>query len=75
MGKTATLSHWEIRIGEFANILRQTNIIIFMSGASYKVSKRWTTDALFHRKMDGIVNNQFITSLKKDGYHRLYREF
>ena len=26
MGKTL---HWEIRIGEFANILRQTNIIIF----------------------------------------------
>lgn len=25
--------------------------------------------------MDGIVDNQFIRSLKKDGYHRLYREF
>lgn len=77
MGKTATLSTLGNKNREFANILRQTNIIIFRgAAASYKVSKRWTTDAFYsYRKMDGIVNNWFITSLKKDGYHRLYREF
>lgn len=43
---------------------------------SYKLAKRWTLDGFYsYRKMDGIVDNQFIRSLKKDGYHRLYREF
>lgn len=43
---------------------------------SYKLSGRWALDGFYsYRKMDGIVDNRFITSLIKDGYHRLYREF
>ena len=77
MGKTATLS----TLGNKNRGIRKhssTDEYNYFQGAaaSYKVSKRWTTDAFYsYRKMDGIVNNWFITSLKKDGYHRLYREF
>ena len=43
---------------------------------SYRLAKRWTIDAFYsYRKMDGTVENQFITSLKEDGYHRLPRDF
>ena len=43
---------------------------------SYRLTKRWTIDAFYsYRKMDGTVENQFITSLKDDGYHRLPRDF
>ena len=77
MGKTATLS----TLGNKNRGIRKhssTDEYNYFQGAaaSYKLSKRWTTDAFYsYRKMDGIVNNRFITSLKKDGYHRLYREF
>ncbi len=45
-------------------------------GISYKLFERWILDAFYsYRKMDGIVDNLFIKSLKKDGYHRLVRDF
>lgn len=77
MGKTATLS----TLGNKSRGIRKHSSAdeynYFQGMAiSYKLSKRWTVDAFYsYRKMDGIVNNRFITSLKKDGYHRLYREF
>ena len=44
-------------------------------GIGYQLSKRWQLD-IFHsfRKMDGTVDNLFIKSLKKDGYHRTIKE-
>lgn len=43
---------------------------------SYKLTNRWTIDAFYsYRKMDGTVENRFITSLKEDGYHRLPKDF
>lgn len=46
------------------------------AGISYQVSKRWLISALYsYRNMDGIVDNSFIISIKKDGYHRLIRDF
>ncbi len=43
---------------------------------SYKLSKKIDIDLFAsYRNMDGIVDSMFITSLKKDGYHRLINEF
>lgn len=45
-------------------------------GASIQLFKRWTIDAFYSfRKMDGKVDGLCITSLKRDGLHRLEREF
>ena len=77
MGKTATLS----TLGNKSRGIRKhssTDEYNYFQGmaVSYKLAKRWTLDGFYsYRKMDGIVDNQFIRSLKKDGYHRLYREF
>lgn len=77
MGKTATLS----TLGNKSRGIRKhssTDEYNYLQGVacSYKLSGRWTLDGFYsYRKMDGTVDNQFIRSLKKDGYHRLYREF
>ncbi len=77
MGKTATLS----TLGNKNRGIRKhssTDEYNYFQGVagSYKLSKRWTIDAFCsYRKMDGIVDSRFIRSLKKDGYHRLFREF
>lgn len=43
---------------------------------SIRISKRLTADAFYsYRKMDGIVDNQFITSIKEDGLHRLPKDY
>ncbi|MGL5957376.1 MAG: helix-hairpin-helix domain-containing protein [Phocaeicola sp.] len=43
---------------------------------SYQLTNRWSIDAFYsHRKYDGIVDNGVITSIKKDGYHRIERDF
>lgn len=77
MGKTAMLS----TLGNKSRGIRKhssTDEYNYFQGVagSYKLSKRWTIDGFYsYRKMDGIVDNRFIRSLKKDGYHRLFREF
>lgn len=77
MGKTATLS----TLGNKNRGIRKhssTDEYNYFQGmaASYRLAKRWTLDGFYsYRKMDGIVDNRFIRSLKKDGYHRLFREF
>ena len=43
---------------------------------SIQLSEHFTADAFYsYRQMDGIVDNRFITSLKKDGYHRIPRDY
>lgn len=77
MGKTATLS----TLGNKARGIRKhssTDEYNYFRGVavSYKLADRWTLDGFYsYRSMDGIVDNRFIRSLKKDGYHRLFREF
>lgn len=45
-------------------------------GVSVRLAKRWTVDAFYSfRNMDGKVDSLFITSLKKDGLHRLKRDY
>lgn len=67
MGKTATLS----TLGNKSRGIRKhssTDEYNYFQGmaVSYKLAKRWTLDGFYsYRKMDGIVDNQFIRSLKK----------
>ena len=77
MGKTATLA----TLGNQAKGIRKhssTDEYNYFQGiaGSYRLGKRWTADAFYsYRTMDGIVDGRFITSLKKDGYHRIVRDF
>lgn len=55
-----------------------TNEYDFLTGVgiSYNLFKNVDIDAFCsYRKMDGIVDNMFITSIKGDGFHRLKRDF
>ena len=46
-----------------------------IAGSVY-LTRRLTADAFFsYRQMDGIVDNQFISSIKEDGYHRIPRDY
>ena len=77
MGKTASLS----TLGNVSRGIKKhssTDEYNYFQGiaVSYKLSKRWTTDVFYsYRKMSGSVDNQFITSLKKDGYYRTETDF
>ena len=43
--------------------------------ATYRLAKRWDATLFYSfRNMDARVENQFIRSLKTDGYHRLYKD-
>ena len=43
--------------------------------ATYQVAKRWQASAFYSfRKQDARVENEFIRSLKTDGYHRLKKD-
>lgn len=77
LGKTAMLSSLGYRNRGIRKHSSTDEYNYFQGvAASYKLSKRWTADAFYsYRKMDGTVDDRFIRSLKKDGYHRLYREF
>lgn len=45
------------------------------AAAAYQL-KDWVLSAFYsHRKLDAIVDNGLITSLKKDGMHRIIRDF
>lgn len=43
--------------------------------ASYQINKVVLTAFYSHRNLDAIVENELITSLKKDGMHRIPRDF
>ncbi len=77
MGKTAMIS----TLGNQSKGIKkhsstdETNYFQGIAG-SIRLNKRWTADAFYsYRTMDGIVDNRFITSLKKDGMHRINRDF
>ena len=76
LGKTATLSS----IGNRAKGIKkhsstdEYNYFQGIAGSIY-LTDRLTMDAFYsYRKMDGIVDNSFITSIKEDGYHRLPKD-
>ncbi len=76
LGKSASLSTISSRAGGIKKH-SSTNEYNYFTGiaTSIAVSKRITLDAFYsYRKMDGTVDSLFITSLKKDGFHRLNRE-
>ncbi len=76
LGKTATLSS----LGNKARGIKKhssTNEYHYLQGiaGSVHLTNRLTMDAFYSfRKMDGIVDNQFITSIKEDGYHRVPKD-
>ena len=77
MGKTATLS----TLGNKSKGIKKhssTDEYNYFQGiaGSVRITDRLTTDAFYsYRQMDGIVENQFITSIKEDGYHRIPRDY
>ena len=77
MGKSATLS----TLGNKARGIKKhssTDEYNYFQGiaGSIRITKRLTADAFYsYRKMDGIVDNQLITSIKEDGYHRIPRDY
>ena len=77
MGKTATLS----TLGNKSRGIKKhssTDEYNYFQGiaGSIHLTKRLTADAFYsYRKMDGIVDNSFITSIKEDGYHRIPRDY
>ena len=77
MGKMATLS----TLGNKARGIKKhssTDEYNYFQGiaGSIHLTKRLTADAFYsYRKMDGIVDNSFITSIKEDGYHRITRDY
>ena len=76
LGKTATLSS----LGNKARGIKKhssTDEYNYFQGiaGSFHLTDRLIMDAFYsYRKMDGIVDNQFITSVKEDGYHRIPRD-
>ena len=77
MGKTTMLSTFDTRVRGIKKHSSTDEYNYFQGAAcSYKFSRRFTADLFYSfRKMDGIVDNQFITSLKTDGLHRTFRDF
>lgn len=77
MGKTMMISSMDNRKHGIKKH-SSTNEYLYFQGmaGSYQLANRWTMDAFYsYRKMDGTVDNLFITSLKEDGYHRIPRDF
>ena len=77
IGKSATL----FTLGNKARGIKKhssTDEYNYFQGiaGSIRITKRLTADAFYsYRKMDGIVDNQLITSIKEDGYHRIPRDY
>lgn len=76
LGKTATLSTLDSKATGIKKHSSTDEYNYFQGVAgSWRLSSRWTADAFYsYRTMDGIVDGRFITSLKKDGYHRIVRD-
>lgn len=76
MGKSSSVS----LVGYRSNGIRKhssTDEFNYFRGiaTSYELGKFVLTVFYSHRKLDAIVNNKLITSLKKDGMHRIVRDF
>ena len=77
LGKTATLSSL---VNKARGIKKHssTDEYNYFQGiaGSFHLTDRLIMDAFYsYRKMDGIVDNQFITSVKEDGFHRIPRDW
>lgn len=77
MGKTASLSTLDSGSKGIKKHSSTDEFNYFQGIAcSYQLTKRWSADVFYsYRKMSGNVDNQFITSLKKDGYYRVQNDF
>ena len=77
MGKTTTLSTLDNKSRGIKKHSSTDEFNYFQGIAgSVRLTERLTADAFYsYRKMDGIVDNQFITSIKEDGYHRIPRDY
>ena len=77
MGKTAMIS----TLGNKAMGIKKhssTDEYNYFQGiaGSISITNRLSADAFYsYRTMDGKVDNQFITSIKEDGYHRVVKDF
>ena len=77
MGKTTMIS----TLGNKATGIKKhssTDEYNYFQGiaGSIFITNRLSADAFYsYRTMDGIVDNQFITSIKEDGYHRVVKDF
>ena len=77
MGKTAMIS----TLGNKATGIKKhssTDEYNYFQGiaGSISINNRLSADAFYsYRTMDGIVDNEFITSIKEDGYHRVVKDF
>ena len=77
MGKTTMIS----TLGNKATGIKKhssTDEYNYFQGiaGSISITNRLSADAFYsYRTMDGIVDNQFITSIKEDGYHRVMKDF
>ena len=77
MGKTTMIS----TLGNKATGIKKhssTDEYNYFQGiaGSISITNRLSADAFYsYRTMDGIVDNQFITSIKEDGYHRVVKDF
>ena len=77
LGKTTSLS----TLGNKARGIKkhsstdEYNYFQGIAGSIY-LTRRLMADAFYsYRKMDGMVDNQFITSVKEDGYHRIQKDY
>ncbi|MDO4756740.1 MAG: helix-hairpin-helix domain-containing protein [Parabacteroides sp.] len=76
MGKTLSISS----LGNKAKGIKKhssTDEYNYFQGVagSLHLTDRLTADIFYsYRRMDGTVDNSFITSIKKDGYHRIPKE-
>ena len=77
VGKTAMIS----TLGNKATGIKKhssTDEYNYFQGiaGSISINNRLSADAFYsYRTMDGIVDNEFITSIKEDGYHRVVKDF
>ena len=76
MGKYTSSSSLR-RTGQGISKYTSTNEYNYLQGiaSTYRLSERWDISLFYSfRNMDARVENQFIRSLKTDGYHRLYKD-
>ena len=76
LGKTATLSTLNNRSTGIKKHSSSDEYNYFQGVAgSIHIVDRLSADAFYsYRTMDGIVDNQFITSIKEDGFHRVLKD-
>ena len=77
MGKSFMASSVS-RFGKGISKYTSTNESNYLRGvaATYQLAERWNASLFYSfRTLDATINNMLITTLKKDGYHRLRKDF